>query len=199
MASIKTILSNMSSEYSKTVDALTGCLPQIERVAEAMAECRQSGGNVILFEDDNAAHDFNAAQMGSNDFLFIISPSGSNNNLLSLLRTASRRGLTTACLTFNPASVITDVVMFSIVPLIGPVRNPGTESLTIQLVKEMLEKSVSGVDAEVGAAVKQADALMEKGINAVMIEAGISDYNLAKQLLLKYGSVHKAVESLKNV
>ncbi len=37
--------------------------------------------------------------------------------------------------------------------------------------------------------------LIERGTQMVMAGTGISDYESAKQLLLKYGSVKKAVES----
>jgi N-acetylmuramic acid 6-phosphate etherase len=40
------------------------------------------------------------------------------------------------------------------------------------------------------------EKLVDRGTKMVMEKAGISNYNEAKELLLKYGSVKKAVENL---
>lgn len=207
MPNIKEILHNKNKENFKVIEAISDSLIQIEKAAEVIFSARSKEGKVVLLEDNEQTKFISEDQIWSyyeklgvniNDVLFIISSLGQSAHFLSALRTAKRRGFKTICITFNPSSIINELVDVAIVPILGNDRSLSMEELGVYIVKEMLTQCV---EDKVQESVKQdpCEALIEKGINSIMTEAGISDYELAKRLLLKFGSVHKAVDYLKNV
>jgi N-acetylmuramic acid 6-phosphate etherase len=137
------------------------------------------------------------------DSVIGIAASGTTPYVLSALEKCKENGILTGGITCNPGSLLAMVSDFPMVPVVGPefvtgstrmksgtaqklVLNMISTSLMIQLghVKgnEMVDMQLSN------------EKLVDRGTR--MIQASLNcTYEKAKELLLKYGSVRKAIDS----
>lgn len=139
-----------------------------------------------------------------NDTVVGIAASGTTPYVIGAVREARRRGLLTGCVTCNPGSPLADEVDCPIAAVVGPEFVTGStrmKSGTAQkLVLNMISTSVMIRMGHVKGN-KMVDMqltnkkLVDRGTKMIMDEAKIDDYGEAKALLLKHGSVRKAVDA----
>lgn len=156
-------------------------------------------------EDDRAQgwKDLEAFNPNPDDSVIGIAASGSTPYVVGVLEEARKRGLLTGCITCNPDSAVAAVAECPIVAVVGPEFVTGStrmKSGTAQkLILNMISTSVMIKTGHVRGN-KLIDMqltnakLVDRGTRMVMSEANITDYELAKSLLLKHGSVRKAVD-----
>jgi N-acetylmuramic acid 6-phosphate etherase len=158
-------------------------------------------------DDENQAwKDLQQFQINEKDTVIGIAASGRTPYVIGGLRKAGASGILTGCIVCNSGSKVAEVSHYPIEAIVGSEFVTGStrmKSGTAQkLVLNMISTSVMiglghvrgnrMVDMQLSN-----DKLIDRGTKMVMHELGISDYDTAKQLLLKYGNVRKAVDSQK--
>ncbi len=149
--------------------------------------------------------DLQEYKINVNDVVVGIAASGTTPYVLGTLETAKSHGILTGGISCNPDSPLTKLADIAITPVVGPEFVTGStrmKSGTAQkLVLNMLTTAtmirlgkVKGnkmVDMQLSN-----EKLVDRGTKMVMSETGLDEAK-ANELLLKYGSVRAAVDSLK--
>ena len=171
-----------------------------------------AGGNsairkAVEFAEDDTTQgwkDLQEYSINKKDTVVGIAASGSTPYVIGALKTCNENGISTGCITCNPNSKLAEVSQLPIVVEVGPEFVTGStrmKSGTAQkLVLNMISTAVmiqlghvkgnKMVDMQLSN-----DKLVDRGTKMVMKETGVS-YEKAKELLLKHGSVRKAVQSI---
>lgn len=168
-----------------------------------------AGGDVAIrksqeFAEDSeeqAWKDLNAHLINSDDVVIGIAASGTTPYVVHGLKKCQAAGITTGCIVCNPDSPVAAHADYPIEVIVGPEFVTGStrmKSGTAQkLVLNMISTSVmirlgrvkdnKMVDMQLSN-----NKLVDRGTKMLMGEIGV-DYDEAKELLLQYGSVRKAV------
>lgn len=151
---------------------------------------------------DQSWKDLQKYNVNSNDTLVGIAASGRTPYVIGGLKTARENGLLTASVSMNEGSKIAEVAEIAIEAVVGPEFVTGStrmKSGTAQkIILNMISTSlmiklgkVKGnrmVDMQLNN-----DKLVDRGVKMIMLET-TWDYETAKSMLLKHGSVRNAVE-----
>ena len=143
--------------------------------------------------------------INENDVVVGIAASGTTPYVLGALETAKSKGIITGGISCNPDSPLSKLADIAITPVVGPEFVTGStrmKSGTAQkLVLNMLSTAVmirlgrvkgnKMVDMQLSN-----EKLVDRGTRMVMEATGL-DEKTSNELLLKYGSVRAAVDSLK--
>jgi N-acetylmuramic acid 6-phosphate etherase len=161
----------------------------------------------VEFAEDDITQgwkDLEAYNINSNDVVIGIAASGSTPYVIGALKACNEKNIITGCITCNAGSELAQVAKFPIEVVVGAEFVTGStrmKSGTAQkLVLNMISTSVmiklgrvkgnKMVDMQLSN-----NKLVDRGTNMVMKNTGITDYETAKVLLLKEGSVRKATEA----
>lgn len=162
----------------------------------------------VEFAEDSTEQgwgDLTQQNISSNDVVVGIAASGTTPYVLGALKKCNLNGIETGCIVCNSDSPIAQEAKYPIEVVVGPEFVTGStrmKSGTAQkLVLNMISTStmiklgkVKGnkmIDMQLSN-----DKLVDRGTKMIMKELAI-DYDKANELLLKYGSVRKAVDSQK--
>jgi N-acetylmuramic acid 6-phosphate etherase len=162
---------------------------------------------VEFAEDDTKQgwKDLQAYKITSKDVVIGIAASGSTPYVIGALENCNKNNILTGCIVCNKGSNVAKVAKHKIEVVVGPEFVTGStrmKSGTAQkLVLNMISTSVmiklgrvkgnKMVDMQLSN-----NKLVDRGTNMVMKELNVS-YKKANELLLKYGSVRKAIDSIK--
>ncbi len=161
---------------------------------------------VEFAEDDTqqAWKDLQEFDITEDDVVVGIAASGTTPYVIGGLNTANAHGITTGCVVCNVGSPVAAEAQYPVEVVVGPEFVSGStrmKSGTAQkLILNMLSTSVMIQLGRVKGN-KMVDMqltnhkLFSRGINMIMQETG-KDHDVATQLLEKYGSVRKAIESV---
>ncbi|MBW6482923.1 MAG: N-acetylmuramic acid 6-phosphate etherase [Vicingaceae bacterium] len=160
---------------------------------------------VEFAEDDNeqAWKDLEECSINSNDVVIGIAASGSTPYVVGGLEMCNKNGIVTGCIVCNSQSKIAKVANYPIEVIVGSEFVTGStrmKSGTAQkLVLNMISTSVmiklgkvkgnKMVDMQLSN-----DKLVDRGTQMIMKSLSI-DYEKANALLVKYGSVRKAIDN----
>lgn len=183
-------------EHGKVIGLIAGGDAAIRKAVEFAEDDLQQGW------EDLKEHKIN-----SNDVVIGIAASGSTPYVVGALEHCNKNNIVTGCITCNAGSAVTKVAKFPIEVVVGPEFVTGStrmKSGTAQkLVLNMISTSVmiklgrvkgnKMVDMQLSN-----NKLVDRGTKMLMKNTGIADYETAKALLLKHGSVRKATENYKN-
>jgi N-acetylmuramic acid 6-phosphate etherase len=150
--------------------------------------------------------DLKKFNINTKDVVIGIAASGSTPYVIAALKTCNENSILTTCITCNAESELANVALFPIEVIVGPEFVTGStrmKSGTAQkLVLNMISTSVmiklgrvkgnKMVDMQLSN-----NKLVDRGTLMLMKNTGLEDYEEAKALLLKHGSVRKASEALK--
>jgi N-acetylmuramic acid 6-phosphate etherase len=150
--------------------------------------------------------DLEAHNITNKDVVVGIAASGSTPYVIGALDTCNKAGITTGCITCNAGSEVASIALYPVEIVVGPEFVTGStrmKSGTAQkLALNMLSTSVmiklgrvkgnKMVDMQLSN-----NKLVDRGTKMLMKNAGIENYEEAKALLLKHGSVRKATEAAK--
>ncbi|MGZ4043577.1 MAG: N-acetylmuramic acid 6-phosphate etherase [Bacteroidia bacterium] len=161
---------------------------------------------VEFAEDDlkQGWQDLEQYNINVNDFVIGIAASGSTPYVTGALEECNKNNILTGCITCNSKSLVASIAKFPVEVIVGPEFVTGStrmKSGTAQkLVLNMISTSamiklgrVKGnkmVDMQLSN-----NKLVDRGTKMVMKNTGLTDYEKAKDLLLKHGSVRKATEA----
>jgi N-acetylmuramic acid 6-phosphate etherase len=248
--SIHELIVNMNKEDKTVPLAVEKAIPQIEKLAEVIADKMKTGGRLfymgagtsgrlgivdasecpptygiehgkvigiiaggddairkaVEFAEDDITQgwkDLQEKQINANDVVIGIAASGSTPYVVGALKKCNESNIVTGCITCNAGSEVAKVAQFPIEVVVGPEFVTGStrmKSGTAQkLVLNMISTSVMIKLGRVKGN-KMVDMqlsnhkLVDRGTKMLMKNTGINDYEKAKALLLKTGSVRKATE-----
>lgn len=156
-------------------------------------------------EDDasRGAEDLMSFHPSPDDTLVGISASGGAPYVLGAIRKAKELGMLTGCVCCNPDCALAGESECPVVAVVGPEFVTGSTRMksgtATKLILNMISTSVMILTGHVQGN-KMVDMqltnrkLVDRGTRMIMEKAGITDYELAKALLLEHGSVRAAVD-----
>lgn len=167
----------------------------IERLADALEEK----------EDDlqEAWIKLTAAGVCSKDIVIGISASGTTPFVLEGLKKCREENITTACIVSNPSTPLSALADYPVEVITGPEFITGSTRMKCGTAQKMIFDMISTtvmirlgrVEGNQMTNVKLInDKIIDRAVKMLMSRAGLSDYNEAKQMLMKYGSVSRAVK-----
>ncbi len=150
--------------------------------------------------------DILAFSPAADDTLVGIAASGTTPYVVGAVRKAREAGLLTGCITCNPGTPLAEAAEIPIVAVTGPEFVTGSTRMkagtATKLILNMISTAVMirlgrvrgnrMVDMQL-----TNSKLIDRGARMIMAETGMEDYGRARELLLKHGSVRKAVDSLR--
>jgi N-acetylmuramic acid 6-phosphate etherase len=146
--------------------------------------------------------DLEMYKITTQDFVVGIAASGKTPYVIGALKGCKENGILTGSIACNPNSPVSQVADFPIEVVVGPEFVTGStrmKSGTAQkLVLNMISTSVMirlgrVEDNKMVNMQLTNDKLVDRGVKMLMENASIADYEMARLLLLKHGSVKKAV------
>jgi N-acetylmuramic acid 6-phosphate etherase len=171
-----------------------------------------AGGESAMFkavefaEDsiEDAWLDLQSFEISEKDFVVGIAASGTTPFVIGALENCRKNGILTGSISCNPNSPVSAAADYPIEVIVGPEFISGStrmKSGTAQkLVLNMISTSVMILlgrveDNKMVNMQLSNEKLVDRGAKMIMNALQISDYELAKKMLLKYGSVKKAVDA----
>lgn len=149
--------------------------------------------------------DLQAHAISTKDVVVGIAASGTTPYVISALKECQKRGIITGCITNNPGSPLTDVADFPIEVEVGPefvtgstrMKSGTSQKLILNMISTTVMIQLGRVEDNKMVNMQLTnEKLIDRGTKMIMDKLELDDYEKAKHLLLTYGSVKKAVESV---
>lgn len=249
--SLKEILTNINKEDKTVPLAVEKAIPQIEELANAIADRMLAGGRLfyigagtsgrlaivdasecpptygvpyglvialiaggekaitqaVEFAEDSMEQGWNDLEkhfVSAKDVVVGLAASGTTPYVIGALTECGKRGIATGCIVCNEGSPVAAVSDHPVEVVVGPEFVTGStrmKSGTAQkLVLNMISTSVMiklgrVEDNKMVNMQLSNEKLVNRGIEMVMGQLNLNDYEKAKDLLLLHGSVKKAVDA----
>jgi N-acetylmuramic acid 6-phosphate etherase len=160
---------------------------------------------VEFAEDDRTQGwiDLQEHQVNTKDVVIGIAASGTTPYVIGALQNAQANNIITACITCNPGAPVTEVANYPIIAAVGAEFVTGSTRLKSGTAQKLILNMIStSVMIKLGRVKNNRmvdmqlsnDKLIDRGTKMVMENLHLS-YEEAQKLLLKHGSVRKAVDS----
>jgi len=179
-------------------------------VIGVIAGGEQAITQAVEFAEDNMEQgwiDLCEHHISSKDVVIGIAASGTTPYVIGALEACRNNHIITGSISCNPGSPVSKAANYPIEVIVGPEFITGStrmKSGTAQkLVLNMISTSVMiqlgrvednrMVDMQLSN-----EKLIDRGVQMLMQKSNISSYDEAKELLLKYGSVREAIDSLRS-
>ena len=139
-----------------------------------------------------------------NDVVIGVAASGSTPYVIGAVKTAREHGMLTGCITCNKGSALAAESEIPVEVVVGPEFVTGSTRMKAGTAEKLVLNMISTASMIRLGHVKgnkmvdmqlTNKKLVDRGSRMIMGETRIEDYDLAKRLLLKYGSVRKAVDA----
>jgi N-acetylmuramic acid 6-phosphate etherase len=137
------------------------------------------------------------------DVVIGIAASGTTPYVVGAMEECSKRNIITGCVTCNPGSPISTIANFPVEVVVGPefvtgstrMKSGTAQKLVLNMISTTLMIQIGRVkDNKMVNMALTNNKLVDRGTKMLMTETGIVDYNMARELLLKHGSVKKATD-----
>ena len=153
---------------------------------------------------DGGWNDMQPFSPTGNDVVIGVAASGSTPYVIGAVKTAREHGMLTGCITCNKGSALAAESDIPVEVVVGPEFVTGSTRMKAGTAEKLVLNMISTASMIRLGHVKgnkmvdmqlTNKKLVDRGSRMIMGETGIEDYDLAKRLLLKYGSVRKAVDA----
>lgn len=153
---------------------------------------------------DGGWNDMQPFSPNGNDVVIGVAASGSTPYVIGAVKTAREHGMLTGCITCNKGSALAAESEIPVEVVVGPEFVTGSTRMKAGTAEKLVLNMISTASMIRLGHVKgnkmvdmqlTNKKLVDRGSRMIMGETGIEDYDLAKRLLLKYGSVRKAVDA----
>ncbi len=153
---------------------------------------------------DGGWNDMQPFSPTENDVVIGVAASGSTPYVIGAVKTAREHGMLTGCITCNKGSALAEESEIPVEVVVGPEFVTGSTRMKAGTAEKLVLNMISTASMIRLGHVKgnkmvdmqlTNKKLVDRGSRMIMGETGIEDYDLAKRLLLKYGSVRKAVDA----
>lgn len=151
--------------------------------------------------EDLKEHDIN-----DKDVVIGIAASGTTPYVVGALEHCNKNNIQTGCITCNAGSPVAKVAKFPIEIVVGPefvtgstrMKSGTAQKLALNMISTSVMIKLGRVKGNKMVDMQLSNnKLVDRGTKMVMKNTGLEDYEKAKELLLKYGSVRKATENFK--
>jgi len=141
------------------------------------------------------------------DVVVGIAASGTTPYVIGVLKECRGRGIITGCIVCNPESPVAAQADFPIEVVVGPefvtgstrMKSGTAQKLVLNMLSTTVMIRIGRVEDNKMVNMQLTNSkLVDRGTKMVMDGTGLTDYEKAKELLLKSGSVKKAVDSVGN-
>jgi len=153
---------------------------------------------------DGGWNDMQPFSPTGNDVVIGVAASGSTPYVIGAVKTAREHDMLTGCITCNKGSALAAESEIPVEVVVGPEFVTGSTRMKAGTAEKLVLNMISTASMIRLGHVKgnkmvdmqlTNKKLVDRGSRMIMGETGIEDYDLAKRLLLKYGSVRKAVDA----
>jgi N-acetylmuramic acid 6-phosphate etherase len=147
--------------------------------------------------------DLQAHNVTDKDVVVGIAASGTTPYVIAALKQCQKRGIITGCITNNPGSPLTDVSDFPIEVEVGPefvtgstrMKSGTSQKLILNMISTTIMIQLGRVEDNKMVNMQLTnEKLIDRGTKMIMDKLQLNEYEKAKEMLLKYGSVKKAVD-----
>lgn len=155
---------------------------------------------------DNGWLDLVAHQISDKDIVVGIAASGTTPYVIGALQKCQEQGIATGCITCNPGTPLAAVADFPVEVVVGPEFVTGSTRMKSGTAQKLVLNMIStAVMIQIGRVEDNRmvnmqltnQKLVDRGTKMLMQATGINNYELAKEWLLKSGSVKKATDAYK--
>jgi N-acetylmuramic acid 6-phosphate etherase len=138
------------------------------------------------------------------DIVVGVAASGATPYVIGALEESRRRGIPTGCIVCNPGSPVAAAADYPIEVIVGPefvtgstrMKSGTAQKLVLNMLSTAVMIRIGRVEDNKMVNMQLTNSkLVDRGTRMVMAGAGLTDYERARELLLKSGSVKKAVEA----
>ena len=153
---------------------------------------------------DKGWKDLSAHNVNDKDVIIGIAASGTTPYVIGALEEAKKRGIVTASITNNPGSPLAQIADFPVAVDVGPefvtgstrMKSGTSQKLVLNMISTAAMIQLGRVEDNKMVNMQLTnEKLVDRGTKMIMDKLRLDDYEKAKELLLKYGSVKKAVEN----
>jgi N-acetylmuramic acid 6-phosphate etherase len=163
---------------------------------------------VEFAEDDKEQgwKDLQAYNICDKDVVVGIAASGTTPYVIAALEECGKSGIVTGSISCNPNSPISAVADYPIEVIVGPefvtgstrMKSGTAQKLVLNMISTTVMIQLGRVEDNKMVNMQLTnEKLVDRGTKMVMERTGMKDYDQAKDILLQFGSVKKAVENLK--
>ncbi|HSU51860.1 MAG TPA: N-acetylmuramic acid 6-phosphate etherase [Segetibacter sp.] len=160
---------------------------------------------VEFAEDDLEAgwHDLKKHFVSEKDVVVGLAASGTTPYVVGALERCRENGIKTGCIVCNPHSPVAAVADFPVEVVVGPefvtgstrMKSGTAQKLVLNMISTTVMIQLGRVEDNRMVNMQLTNSkLVDRGVKMVMDRLKMKDYAAAKELLIKYGSVKKAVE-----
>jgi N-acetylmuramic acid 6-phosphate etherase len=155
-------------------------------------------------DKDQGWNDLEKHKVSDKDIVIGLAASGTTPYVIGALNECKKRGIITGSISCNPGSPISDVADFPIEVIVGPEFVSGSTRMKSGTAQKLVLNMIStSVMIQLGRVEDNKmvnlqlvnDKLVDRGTKILMERLMLTNYEQAKELLLKHGSIKKAVES----
>jgi N-acetylmuramic acid 6-phosphate etherase len=156
-------------------------------------------------DDQQAWQDLLAYNVNDNDVVVGLATSGTTPYVLGALKACKANNIICASISCNQNSPVSKIANFAIEAVVGPEFVTGSTRLKSGTAQKMILNMISTAlmiklgRVEGNRMVNMQltnEKLIDRGTQMLMLKAGLTDYNQAKELLLKHGTVKNALQHL---
>ncbi len=149
--------------------------------------------------------DLQANQISGKDVVIGIAASGTTPYVIGALHKCREQGIVTGCITCNPGAPVIKEADFPIVVVVGPefitgstrMKSGTAQKLVLNMISSAVMIQLGRVEDNKMVNMQLSnEKLVDRGVRMLMEKMQLADYDQAKQVLLKYGSVKKAAEAI---
>ena len=142
------------------------------------------------------------------DVVIGIAASGTTPYVIGALEECRKRGIVTGCVTCNPGTPLAAASDFPVEVIVGPefvtgstrMKSGTAQKLVLNMISTTVMIRIGRVEDTRMVNMQLTNSkLIDRGTRMLMNQTGISDYETAKNLLMRFGSVKKAAESRKKL
>ncbi len=157
-------------------------------------------------EDDMAQGwiDLQDHSINDKDVVIGIAASGTTPYVIGALKKSREKKIITGCVTCNPGTPLAALADYPVEVIVGPefvtgstrMKSGTAQKLVLNMISTTVMIKIGRVKDNKMVNMQLTNSkLVDRGVKMVMSETGIDDYAKAHDLLLKYGSVKKAVDA----
>ena len=148
--------------------------------------------------------DLQGYNINSNDVVLGLAASGTTPYVISALQKCNENGITTASISCNPGSPLSDAAKFPIEVVVGPefvtgstrMKSGTAQKLVLNMISTAVMIGLGRVEDNKMVNMQLTnEKLVDRGVHMLMKQINSIDYEAAKALLLEHGSVKKATEA----
>ncbi len=180
--------------YGLVIGIIAGGEKAITQAVEFAEDSREDGWN-----------DLQAYNISDKDVVIGIAASGTTPYVIAALNECRKNNIVTGSISCNPNSPVSAAADFPVEVVVGPEFVTGSTRMKSGTAQKLVLNMIStSVMIQLGRVEDNRmvnmqlsnEKLVDRGVNMLMLRSGLTDYEKAKDLLLKHGTVKKALDAL---